>query len=74
MSGYKSKNPVRIRKERIRNRDRHKYQKRLVCTVCGEICRTQIHHFFYSDVYDPRAMIEVCPGCHKVLDAIHKRR
>lgn len=62
--------PERKRRERIRRRDRRHYTKRLVCAVCGEIAETQIHHWYYSDVYDERSMIEVCNECHKPLDAV----
>ena len=74
MSKNRSNHPVRVRKEQIRKRDRRKFKKRLVCTICGEICNTQIHHWYYSDVYDPRSIIEVCDRCHKILDAIHVKR
>lgn len=73
MSKNRSTNPIRVRKEKIRRRDRRRFKKRLVCNVCNEISNTQIHHWYYSDVYDPRSMIEVCERCHKVLDAIHFR-
>ena len=74
MSNNRSKNPVQVRKERIRNRDRRKFKKRLVCTLCNGIDNTEIHHWYYSDVYDSRALIEVCPRCHKVLHGIQIKR
>ena len=74
MSKNRSTNPVRVRKENIRKRDRNRFNKRLVCTICGSITNTQIHHWYYSDVYDDRSIIEVCDRCHKVLDAIHTSR
>ena len=52
------------RRDNIRHRDRECYPLTGACAVCGEICDTQIHHFRYSDVYDERALIEVCPACH----------
>jgi len=67
----RSTHPVRVRKERIRKRDRRRFKKRLVCNICGAICNTQIHHWYYSDVYDSRSIIEVCDRCHKVLHGIN---
>lgn len=66
----RNQSPDRKRKEQIRGRDRKNYTKRYVCTVCGKITKTQIHHWFYSDVYDPRSLIEVCQKCHDVVDAV----
>jgi hypothetical protein len=74
MSKKRSTHPARVRKERIRKRDRKRFHKRMVCTICGEIDNTQIHHWYYSDIYDPRSIIEVCDRCYKILDAIHVTR
>lgn len=59
------RNAVQLRKDAIRSRDRRHYPLMGECAVCGFRCATQLHHFRYSDVYDERAVIEVCPLCHK---------
>jgi len=64
--------PARRRKERIRKRDRKMFKKRLVCNLCGKISCTEIHHFRYSDVYDERALIEVCAKCHGDLHGMRR--
>ena len=60
----RKRNAVQKRKDKIRLRDRRRYEKRLVCTICGKITSTQIHHWFYSDLFDERSIIELCPECH----------
>lgn len=62
--------PARRRKENIRKRDRDDFEKRMVCNLCGKIARTEIHHFRYSDVYDERALLEVCSKCHKAIHGL----
>ena len=64
--------PARRRKENIRKRDRREFEKRWVCTLCKKIRKTEIHHWYYSDVYDERALIEVCPRCHGDLHGIRR--
>ena len=64
--------PARRRKENIRKRDRKNFRKRMVCNLCGKIAMTEIHHFRYSDVYDERALIEVCAECHGDLHGIRR--
>ena len=62
--------PARRRKENIRKRDRKMFEKRWVCTICSKVCATQLHHFNYNSVYDERAIMEVCPECHKAIHGI----
>ena len=68
----RKRNAVQKRKDKIRLRDRRRYDKRLVCTICGDIAFTELHHFRYQDVYDERSLIELCPTCHKKLHGMMK--
>ena len=65
--------PAQKRKKKIRDRDRKRFDKRWVCSICGEVGNTEFHHWSYCDVYDPRALIEVCPRCHGDLHGISRR-
>lgn len=70
MSRYRS--PAQRRKDKLRQRDRACFDKRFVCTLCGKIGKTEIHHWRYSEVYDPRVLIEVCAPCHGKLHGIKR--
>ena len=67
-------NATQKRKRNIRKRDRRKYVKRYVCNVCKKIKLTELHHWYYSDVYDSRAIIEVCRECHEGLHELTRRK
>ena len=70
MGRYRS--PAQRRKDRIRKRDRENFDKRWVCTLCNKIRKTEIHHWYYSEMYDERALIEVCAKCHGDLHGIRR--
>lgn len=72
MTKTRFRSPVQRRKDRIRARDRKFFGKRLVCAICGEICKTELHHWKYSDCYDERCLIELCPKCHGLIHGIKR--
>ena len=67
------KNPAQLRKDAIRSRDRRYYSFIGRCVVCGRACNTCLHHFYYSDVYDDRSFIEVCPAVCGKMSRCHGR-
>ncbi len=55
-----NKRPENRKKESLRSNSRYHFEKKNICSQCGLVKKTELHHISYY----PNIAIEVCSECH----------
>ena len=55
-----NKKPENRKKENIRSNTRYHFKKKNICSQCGLVKKTELHHLSYY----PNIAIEICKECH----------
>lgn len=63
------KRPEQVIKHKIRGYDLWHFKKTNICTKCGKVGKTHIHHY----KYEIGKVQELCPECHFLVHKIEKR-